>query len=69
VPAYRMYCLDRAGKIESAVWIAADSDEEAIAYAREKRLPTACEVWDRNRLVAEIPRWSGDGDCVSYAPA
>lgn len=52
MPAYRIYRLDRAGKIESAEWIAADDDEQAMELARQKGLP--CEVWERGRLVGRV---------------
>jgi hypothetical protein len=52
MPAYRFYRLDRAGKIESAEWIAADDDEQAMQLARQKR--GACELWDRGRLVGRF---------------
>ena len=56
MPAYRLYVLGGAGnKITGAEWIAADTDEQAVAFARTKRISVRCELWDRNRLVAEIP--------------
>jgi hypothetical protein len=56
--AYRMYCLDTAGRISSfAEEIKASSDEEAIAKAREMR-PDAiqCEIWNGSRLVTSLRR-------------
>jgi hypothetical protein len=52
---YRLYSLDGDGRISLADWIQADSDEEAIAVARQMR-PGAleCEVWLKNRLVATM---------------
>ena len=52
MPAYRLYRLDRAGKIEAAEWIAADDDAQAIQLARETG--GACELWDRGRLVGRF---------------
>ena len=52
MPSYRFYRLDRAGKIESAEWIAADDDEQAMQLAR--RTAGACELWDRGRLVGRF---------------
>lgn len=51
---YRFYCLD-ADRINLADWIEADSDDEAIAKARQMR-PDAqkCEVWLKQRLVAKL---------------
>ena len=58
MPAYRLYCFDDAGKkIQKAIWVAGDTDAEAIQFARDKKYPTKCEVWERDRLVAEIPAY------------
>jgi hypothetical protein len=52
---YRLYCLDGAGRISLAEWIDADSDQEAIAKARQiEHGAIKCEVWQRNRLVARL---------------
>ena len=52
---YRLYCLDPAGHIALADWLEADTDEEAVARAREMR-PAAhkCEIWQKNRLIAKL---------------
>ena len=55
MPGYRLYCLDRAGGIESADWIEAEDDEAAVELARARGLEASCELWLRNRLVARIP--------------
>ena len=55
MPAYRLYCLDDAGKFTKVHDIAADSDVEAIQHAADKKLGVRCELWDRGRLVAELP--------------
>ena len=52
---YRLYCLNSAGKMERAEWIAAKTEEEAIVVARMKKLPVNCELWEGNRLVTRIP--------------
>lgn len=51
---YRYYCLDRQGKISSAEWIEADSDEAALAAAQGLGKTTPCELWLRNRLVCRV---------------
>lgn len=52
---YRLYCLDGAGRISMAEWIEAESDEEAIARARNiEHGALKCEVWERNRLIARL---------------
>jgi hypothetical protein len=52
---YRLYCMNGLGKIGRVEHLEAGSDEEAVHLAYEKKLPVSCEVWDRDRLVAEIP--------------
>lgn len=51
---YRLYCLDSAGKIESADWLEAQSDEDAIMQARHVGLHRSRELWDHDRVVARI---------------
>jgi hypothetical protein len=58
--AYRLYCMDGLGKIGRVEELEADSDEEAVSIACAKKLAVTCEVWDRDRLVAEIPASSSD---------
>jgi hypothetical protein len=52
--SYRLYCLDGAGKIMTAEWLEADSDEAALEQVRERQHPLACEVWDPQRLVGRV---------------
>lgn len=55
MPAYRIFRVDRAGKIaRQPEWIAADCDEDAIAHARAAKHLFGCEVWERDRLVAQL---------------
>lgn len=51
---YRLYCIDGDGKIASAEWVQATSDDEAVAIVRIKKAGRVCEIWDRQRLVAKI---------------
>ena len=51
---YRVCCFDAARKILSADLIEAASDEDAIATAEAAGLGTHCEIWDGNRLVAQL---------------
>jgi len=55
MPEYRLYCLDGAGKFTKAHEISAADDEDALARAKAMKLPVKCELWLRDRLVAEIP--------------
>jgi hypothetical protein len=66
---YRLYCLDGAGKITSAEWLEADSDAEAVAAARALCKAVTCEVWQRRRFVARIPRFTSRGERASSAGA
>ncbi len=53
--SYRMYCLDRAGRIGFAEWLEAEDDSEALALARNlKEGVLKCEVWRGNRLVSSL---------------
>ena len=51
---YRLYLLDKAGKIQSAEWISAAGDPEAVEQARALMKPVTCELWDRNRFVGRV---------------
>ena len=53
---YKLYSLDAADHIVSALWIEADGDAEALAKARAVLGDEgACELWLRERKVAAIP--------------
>jgi hypothetical protein len=69
VTNYRLYCLDGAGKITDAEWIEADSDDDAVRAARDMKKSVRCEVWQRTRFVARIPRFTGRGREGASAPA
>lgn len=51
---YRICCFDNALKIVTQDWIQAVSDEDAIAKAEASGFGTRCELWDGNRLVAQL---------------
>jgi hypothetical protein len=52
---YRLYYQDRTGRIGLADWIKASDDQDAVRQARIlKRHALKCEVWERNRLVAQL---------------
>jgi hypothetical protein len=51
---YRVYRLDRANHVVEVDWIAADSDDEAIAAARAMESSRMCEIWQGERLVATV---------------
>ena len=51
---YRLYCLDGVGKVASAEWIDAESDEDALKEAERLRGGRTCELWNNSRLVARL---------------
>ena len=51
---YRLYCLDGVGKVASAEWIEADSDETALEAANDIRNGRSCELWQAGRLVTRM---------------
>jgi hypothetical protein len=51
---YRVYSFDAVQKLVTADLIQASADEEAIAHAEAAGFGTKCEVWDCDRLVAQI---------------
>ncbi len=55
MPDYRLYRLDGAGKFMRVEVISASDDEEAIALARAACQPLRCELWLRDRRIADIP--------------
>jgi hypothetical protein len=52
---YRVYCLDRRGKINSADWIQAERLEQAIEMVRVQFRGRRCEVWDGAECLAKVP--------------
>jgi len=52
--AYRVYSLNGAGKVLSAEWIEADSDERAVETARAAARGVSLEIWQGQRLVERI---------------
>jgi hypothetical protein len=52
--SYRLYCLDRQGKITSAEWLEAADDAAALVAARALGKPMACELWLRDRMIDRI---------------
>jgi hypothetical protein len=48
---YRLYFLDHDNKIADAVDVDCETDEQAIAAAREKTNGRRIEIWQRRRRV------------------
>ena len=53
--AYRLYGMDGLGSIGHVEVLEAKDDQEAVHRACQMKLPVSSEVWDRDRLVAQIP--------------
>jgi len=51
---YRVYCFDGVRKALTNDLIQAASDDDAIAIANAMGFGTKCELWEGNRLVAEL---------------
>ena len=51
---YRVYCFDGVRKDLRHDLIEAASDDEAIALANAMDFGTKCELWEGNRLVADL---------------
>ena len=51
---YRVYCFDGVHKALTHDLIEAASDDDAIAKANAMGFGTRCELWEANRLVAEL---------------
>jgi hypothetical protein len=54
MPYYRLYFLDRSGKIERAQAVTVDTDEQACDAARRLDHAYAVEVWQQKRKVATV---------------
>ncbi len=52
--SYRYYCLNGVGHLQSAEWFEAESDENAIAQIAALHPEELCEIWQGDRLVAEL---------------
>jgi hypothetical protein len=51
---YRVCRYDEAHKIVTADFIEAANGQEAIAKMRAAGFGSMCEIWDGNRLVAQL---------------
>lgn len=52
---YRLYCLDKRGRIARRKDIEAADDESAITVARATEPDHDCEIWSGSRKVALLP--------------
>ena len=51
---YRVYCYDSVQHVVSSDIVEAAGDEEVIAQATVAGFGTSCEIWEGNRLVAQL---------------
>jgi hypothetical protein len=61
LPEYRIYVLDGSGRFVTAEWVAASSDDEAIAAARGLDTGLKAELWHGSRLVARFGAGAAEG--------
>ena len=52
---YRVYCVDKIGKITTASWIEADSVEHAVEIVRDTHKGVDCEIWEGTQCLAKVP--------------
>ena len=53
---YRIYYLDRTGRITRREPLRAENDERAIALLEDARQEHAIELWEQGRLVLKTKR-------------
>ena len=51
---YRVYCFDGSTMTLSGDLIEASSDDEAIEKAEARGFGSKCEIWQGDRLVAQL---------------
>lgn len=51
---YRVYCYDHVQHVVSSDLIKACSDDEVVEKATAAGFGTRCEIWEGNRLVAQL---------------
>ncbi len=51
---YRIYHLDRTGRVTTAEWLDAAGDEAAVNATRADKASVQCELWQGRRLVTRL---------------
>ena len=51
---YRAYFFDAKQRVLTADWVKAETDDAAIANVEAGNYGTKCEIWDGERLVAQL---------------
>jgi hypothetical protein len=52
--SYRVYCFDGSAMTLTGDLIEARDDAEALEIAKAQRFGSKCEVWEGDRLVAQL---------------
>ncbi len=53
---YRIFVLNQRRRIDTpAIVVSCETDEEAVRHAHAHVDRTAVQIWDGNRIVAELP--------------
>ncbi len=55
MPEYRLYCQGLDGKFTKKHDFSADGDDDAVAKAKDLKIEAKFELWEGDRLVAELP--------------
>jgi hypothetical protein len=55
ITEYRLYCLDGDGDCTKEHLLGAADDSDAIAQIEIMQVQSKCELWERARLVVELP--------------
>lgn len=63
---YRYYCLDGSGHLHGTEWISGASDEDAVAQVQAKHPDGKFEIWQGQRLVAQLGFAMKD-DCIGQS--
>lgn len=56
--SYRAYLIGRDGRVENAIPVMADNDNDAVAQVLQMNSVYEIELWDRSRVVIRLPALS-----------
>lgn len=60
---YRYYRLDGTGHLHGTEWLSGTGDEDAIAQLKAKHPDSKWEIWQGQRLVAQLG-FAAEDDCI-----
>jgi hypothetical protein len=55
MPTYRVYSIDRNGRIHGDRAVTAADDDDAIFAVRSMQRPDNTEIWLHDRRIARVP--------------